>query len=200
VIEFSVVSSALARSTDLIEPPTPSRFREVSPAETLIRTHFAFVWRVARRFGLGVEDAEDAAQRVMLIAADRVSELTPGKERAFLFRVAMRVASNISRSRRRRREDIRENIEADALEFELDEEPDPEQLLEQRRYRERLDRILSTMPEDLKTAFISFEIEGLSLLEIASALGIPQGTVSSRLRRAREHFMRAAVRMKGALP
>jgi RNA polymerase sigma-70 factor (ECF subfamily) len=200
VIEFSVVRSALARSTDLIEPPTKSRLRELSPAEALIRTHFAFVWRVARRFGLGVEDAEDAAQRVMLIAAERVSELTPGKERAFLFRVAMRVASNISRSRRRRREDIRENIEADTLEFELDEEPDPEQLLEQRRYRERLDRILSTMPEDLRTAFISFEIEGLSLLEIASALGIPQGTVSSRLRRAREHFMRAAVRMKGALP
>jgi RNA polymerase sigma-70 factor (ECF subfamily) len=112
----------------------------------------------------------------------------------------MHVASNASRSRKRRREDIREHFDGGTLGFDADEELDPERLLEQRRDRERLDRILATMPEELKTAFVSFEIEGLSLVEIAAALGIPQGTVSSRLRRAREHFLRAAVRVKGSAP
>jgi RNA polymerase sigma-70 factor (ECF subfamily) len=136
----------------------------------------------------------------MLIAAGRINDLKPGKERAFLFRVAMHVASNVSRTRKRRREEIRESFDVGAMELTTEEGLDPERLLEQRRDRERLDRILSQLPEELKIAFVSFEIEGLSLAEIASALGIPQGTVSSRLRRAREQFMRAAVRQKGAAP
>ncbi len=41
------------------------------------------------------------------------------------------------------------------------------------------------MPDDLKAVIVLFEIEGLTMGEIAEALAVPPGTVASRLRRAR---------------
>ena len=55
------------------------------------------------------------------------------------------------------------------------------------------------MTEDLRTAFVLFEIEGLTQREIGTALEIPEGTVASRVRRAREEFKRIAIR-HGVMP
>ena len=49
----------------------------------------------------------------------------------------------------------------------------------------QLDRILEQMPDNLKEAFILFELEDMSVPQIAELLAIPTGTVASRLRRAR---------------
>lgn len=81
----------------------------------------------------------------------------------------------------------------------IDHDANPEHLLEQRRARQTLDAILAAVTLDLRAAFVLFEIEGLSQPEIAEALGVPLGTVASRLRRAREEFTRVAVR-RGVLP
>ena len=55
----------------------------------------------------------------------------------------------------------------------------------------QLDRILEGMPENLKESFILFELEDMTVPQIAELLGIPTGTVASRLRRARAHFQKA---------
>jgi RNA polymerase sigma-70 factor, ECF subfamily len=157
------------------------------PTTAFVREHFAFVWRVLRRLGLTREDADDVAQRVMLVATQRRSELLPGRERAFLYRTAAFMANRERRDRMRRRE---------TTELELDEQAhggeDPEALLAQRRAREWLDDVLSGMPLDLRAAFVLFEIEGMTKEEVAQALDIPSGTAASRLRRAREEFARRA--------
>ena len=44
------------------------------------------------------------------------------------------------------------------------------------------------MHVDLRAVFIAYEFEELTMIEIATALGLPQGTVASRLRRARAQF------------
>jgi RNA polymerase sigma-70 factor, ECF subfamily len=160
-----------------------------SRIERLIRAHFAFVWRVARRFGLAAADADDATQQVLLIASRRLEDLTSGKERAFLFRVAAHVATKSHRGRLRRREEMSNDMDRNNA-----VDGDPEQLLDQRQAREQLDAILAAMSGDLRAAFVLFEIEGLGQRDIAEALGIPEGTVASRLRRAREQFIRVAVR------
>lgn len=171
------------------EAPEAGPLGQAERVEQLVRKHFGFVWRVARRWGLDPVDADDAAQQAMLIAAARLADLRPGSERAFLFKTVLHVSNKLSRSRRRRREEPREDAREHA-----DDAPNPEQLLEQRRAREHLDRVLRRLPDPLRFVFILFEIEGLTQVETALALGVPQGTVASRIRRAREEFTRQLFR------
>ncbi len=153
-----------------------------------------FAWRIARRLGLTTADAEDVAQRALLIASQKASDITAGSERAFVYRTVANLASKVHRAHRRHPE------APDDAEGELvDDGPNPEELLEHRRARDALDGILRALPADLRSAFVLFELEGLSQPEIAAALGIPTGTVASRLRRARAEFTRIAVR-RGVLP
>jgi RNA polymerase sigma-70 factor (ECF subfamily) len=158
-------------------------------AADFARAHVDFAWRVARRLGLAPADAEDVAQRAILIASQRVESVTAGSERAFVFRTVANLVSKVFRARRRKPEEPEE-----AAGEPVDLEHDPETLLEQRRARETLDAILAALSDDLRAAFVLFEIEGLTQPEIAQALGIPTGTVASRLRRAREEFQRVAAR------
>lgn len=155
----------------------------------LVRAHVPFVWRALRRLGLSPADADDATQRVMLVLADRLADVDPGAERAFLSRTLTRMASRAHRTERRH--PVAPLPDADAYPHRV---PGPDVLLEQRRAREELDALLSEMPFDLRAAFVLFEIEGCTQPEVAQALGVPRGTVASRLRRAREDFARRARR------
>lgn len=128
----------------------------------LVREHHGFVWRVLRRFGLGPADADDAAQQVFIVLSHRVAGVPAAKARAFLFRTAMHVAAKANRSRRRRPEDVSE----DCGERE-DLAPGADELLDRRRARELLDRVLSEMSHDLRAVIVLFELEGLTMSEIA---------------------------------
>ena len=159
--------------------------------EAFVREHHAFVWRVLRRSGLPPADADDAAQRVFLIATARLESIAQGSERAFLYRAAERVASNAHRAVRRRREAPEFDASAEASPF-----PAPDDLLDQRRARDLLDRILAELSAELRAIIILFDLEGLRTPEIAEALGIPAGTVASRLRRARAEVERRVARYR----
>ena len=64
----------------------------------------------------------------------------------------------------------------------------PDEQTEQRRNRALPDKVLARLDEELRAVFVLQDIEGLSKREAADALGVPQGTVASRLRRARVAF------------
>lgn len=157
----------------------------------LVREHYAFVWRLLRRLGLGVGDADDAAQQVFLAASRRLGDIEPERERAFLYGVALNVGSRARRSLGRRREEPLEAAgEREAREL------NAEQLLEQRQARQLLDQLLDEMPEDLRVVLVLFELEQLSTPQIAELCGIPVGTAASRLRRAREDFEQRVARVE----
>lgn len=158
---------------------------------TVVREHYAFVWRLLRRLGLGQGDADDAAQQVFLSAQGKLHEVEPERERAFLYGVALHVGARMRRSLGRRREEPLEAAGERAA-----REPNAEQLLEKREARALLDRILDEMPEDLRVVFVLFELEELSTPEIAELLGLPVGTAASRLRRAREDFESRVARLE----
>lgn len=158
----------------------------------LVDTYFDFIWRSLRRLGVPEADADDASQQVFLVVARKLPSIDPNNERSFLFGTALRVASDARRARRRRREDPSEPGSVEPS----DSAPGPEDLVAQRRARALLDEVLEAMPLDLQTVFVLFELEELPTPDIASLLGIPVGTVASRLRRAREEFQDRAKRLQ----
>ena len=158
----------------------------------MLRAHFRDVWRIVRRFGVPENSADDAAQEVFIIASRRLADISPGSERPFLFASAVRVAANVRRSLGARRE----CAEDDSLPEGVDPRPNAEALLDQKRLRQMLDRVLDELSDDLRVSFVLYELEGMSSPEIAELLSIPVGTVASRLRRGREAFELAASRLK----
>jgi RNA polymerase sigma-70 factor (ECF subfamily) len=185
------MSAASIRQPPSVELGPAVRSERDARIAALVQSQYAFVWRVLRRFGLLPPDADDAAQRVFLAAAGRIDDIQPGKERAFLSRTAMRVASKAHRARRRRPE----VADAECGEG-ADLGPDAEELVERHRARALLDAILDEMPIDLKAVIVLFEIEGLTMAEIADALSVPPGTVASRLRRARAELQTQVLRRR----
>lgn len=153
----------------------------------LVSEHLDFVWRSLRRFGVHEADVDDATQRVFLVANDKLSRIEEGRERAFLIGIATRIASHARRGYQRR-----ELLEQRLSTSPHPVNPNPEELTQQRQARELLDRTLDGMPEDLRAVFVLFELEELSVDEIARLLTLPRGTAATRLRRAREVFRERA--------
>jgi RNA polymerase sigma-70 factor (ECF subfamily) len=146
----------------------------------LVEGHYDFIWRLVRR--VGVIEAEDAVQQVFFTASRKLGDILPGRERAFLTGVALRVAADCRRTVARRRESSNELPELEST------VPGAEQLVDRRRARAILDQILERLTPDLRQVFVLYELEDLDSREIAALLDIPPGTVASRLRRAREAF------------
>lgn len=149
----------------------------------VLREHYASLWRFLRRLGVHESWVEDAAQRVLCVVARRIDEVLPGREKAFLFGVALRVAHSVRREQRRlcfADEELLASVPAPA--------PEAGEALDDKRARALLDTILDAMPFELRTVFVLYELDEMTMSEIAVTLSIPAGTVASRLRRAREAF------------
>lgn len=189
-----------------VPPPAQRSGARVAAARTaddprlraLFAAHFDFVWRSLRRLGLPAEAADDAAQQVWLVVARRLPDVREGAERSFLFATAMNVAATVRRAAARRRDQLPEGA--------LDEPADPRPLadaaLDDHRARAALDRVLDELPMELRAVLVLFELEELPTAEIAELLGVPTGTVASRLRRAREELqvVLKRLRARGEIP
>jgi RNA polymerase sigma-70 factor (ECF subfamily) len=190
----------------MLEPSDDPAYVDSIPARSASQTarlrrlfdeQFGFVWRYLRRLGLGPADADDAAQKVFVVLARRLLAVQPGKERAFLCATAARVVSEHRRTIARRHEVVSPEAEPAP-----DSKVGPESLIDRRRARALLDQVLDELPDELRGVFVLFELEELGTADIAALLELPEGTVASRLRRARERF-RAAVRRlqaRGSIP
>jgi RNA polymerase sigma-70 factor, ECF subfamily len=161
----------------------------------LLTQHHSLVWRSLRRLGVSEGDADDASQQVFVVAYRRLTDIAPGSERSFLLQTALRVAAEFRRSRKRRREEDGQDLRSVA-----DPAASPEDLVDRQRACAMLDRVLAAMPMDLRAVFVLFEIEGLTMAEISSAIAIPAGTVASRLRRARAVFRERVSSIRVARP
>ena len=162
---------------------------------TVAREHFGFIWRSLRRLGVPEPAVDDAAQQVFEVAARRLAELETGREKAFLFKTALLVAAEARRraalGRARSGDTEVEALNAGG--------PNPEEAALVSEKRLLLDRVLATLELDERTVFVLYEIEELQLAEIAELVGIPRGTVASRLRRAREAFHAEVKRLRARL-
>lgn len=153
------------------------RFRRV------VSEQFEVLWRFLRRLGIPDGDLDDAVQEVVLVLARKLDQVAIGCERSFALSTAVRVASGFRRTARNRRE-----VDDAALADIECPELGPEALAEKQRLRRMLQTVLNQLPLELRAVFVLYELEELTMAEIAATLELPPGTVASRLRRAREQF------------
>jgi RNA polymerase sigma-70 factor, ECF subfamily len=175
-----VAESSVSSSGSLARPEGGSAAQRL---RGVIDRHYDFVWRTVRYLGVDEASAEDAAQQVMCILARRLGEIASGAEMSFLFSTAVRVASEARRAARRR--PASDGVDVDEIVALV---PSPEELADERSARAVLRTVIDAIPNDLRVVFVLFEIEELTLAQIAAMVGIPIGTAASRLRRARESF------------
>jgi RNA polymerase sigma-70 factor, ECF subfamily len=174
-------------------PPGPDEASPRSEGERLrllVRHHFEPVGRLLRALGVREAEVDDAAQQTFVILARRIAELPPGAERMFVYRTALYVAAHARRALARSREVLQDDAAW------ISDRPSPDELIDQRRARECLDSILETMPVELRTVLVLFEIDEMPIADIAALLNLPVGTAASRLRRAREDFEQRVLRWR----
>lgn len=150
--------------------------------EALVRPHYELLYRAAYRLTRSVHDAEDLAQEVCVRAYPRLEELA-GLEnpRGWLLCVMQRLF--IDQTRRYERSHV--ESAAGAEDAFVSDAPDiPEQADEALR-KQRLDRAWQRLGKEQRALLALHDIEGYSLAELTQMTGIKEGTLKSRLHRAR---------------
>jgi len=153
-----------------------------------------FLWKNLARAGVADGDLPDALQEVLLVVHRRLDSFD-GSSRltTWLFGICVRVASTMRRSRRRRREEV---IDPNQRTHHLVEANNPEEAALARDRTRRLGEALDRLEPDKRAVLVMFELEGLGCQEIADLLGVPKGTVFSRLSSARQTFLLALERLE----
>jgi RNA polymerase sigma factor (sigma-70 family) len=163
---------------------------------TLVRRHGPMVFATCQRVLGHVHDAEDAFQGTFLVLAKRAGSVARGEALgSWLHRVAYRVALEARAVKARRQ----------ARERPMNAVAHPEvQPAEPRDWQEVLDAELNRLPDKYRTVVVLCELEGRSRKQAAQSLGLAEGTLSSRLARARnmlaERLRRRGVTLSAAMP
>ncbi len=173
-------------------PPAVGQTAEGPPTfEQIFHDEAAFVGRTLRYLGVREVHLEDACQEVFVVIHRRLGQVRTCSVRAWVRQICVRVASNHRRSLRRRPEDaVREPPEVAVPATQHGE-------AEREQARQRLLKALDALPEEQRDVFVLYEIEQLTMPEIAAAIGCALQTAYSRLYAARTRVQTA---MKGTGP
>jgi RNA polymerase sigma-70 factor (ECF subfamily) len=148
------------------------------------------VLKLVGRFVNDAAEAEDVAQEAFLKAYRALASFRGDSAfYTWLYRIAINTAKNALVSQRRRPVDFDLDLQ-DPEQYDrqakLKDVDTPEGVLLTQEIREVVEKAMEQLPEDLRTAIVLRELEGLSYEEIAEAMDCPVGTVRSRIFRARE--------------
>ena len=158
---------------------------EVPSWEEVARTHGRFLYNVAYRLTGNDDDAFDLVQEALLRVRKGLETYQPGSMEGWLSRIVTNVFLDEVRRKRRRPIEV------------LPE--DPERLLPSSpgadeatdRLSDEVQLALRRLPEEFRTAVVLCDVVGLSYEEIADAIGVPVGTVRSRIHRGRRMLREA---------
>src|SRR5262249_54392705 len=159
--------------------------RDEPAFEALVHRHGPMVLGVCQRLLGNHHDAEDAFQATFMVLAKKAATVRPrGMVGHWLYGVACRTAleARVAAARRRARGKGYAMTRTPATPIEWDD------------LRPVLDEELQRLPEKYRAAVVLCELEGKSRKEAARLLGIPEGTLSSRLATARRRLARRLAR------
>jgi len=158
--------------------------------DALVRRYQHKVVKLVLRYVRDPAEAEDIAQEAF-IKAYRALPRFRGDSAFYtwLYRIAINTAKNLLAARGR--SPVSYDIDQDSedgsgMESYMKDMATPEALAMTDEIRSTVNHAIDQLPEDLRTAIVLRELEGLSYDEIAQAMSCPVGTVRSRIFRARE--------------
>jgi RNA polymerase sigma-70 factor (ECF subfamily) len=157
--------------------PIPGTFREIFEA------HARFVWRSLLGFGVAESDVADASQQVFLVLHQKLGQIVPGCSlRTFAYGICLRVAADY-----RGRAHARHERPCSALPEPV-VEPSQEGAVSRRQALRRLREALDRLEPAKREVFVLYEIEELTMKEVAGVVGCPLQTAYSRLHAARKEI------------
>ena len=157
-------------------------------------THADFVWRTLQRLGVRSADLEDALQEVFIVVHRRLHTFdSTARLSTWLFGICLRVAAAHRRRAHLRREETTSDVAERADESRSN---NPEVMAAASEDRRRVEEALDRLVPERRVVFVMFEIEGMAAGEIAAELGVPVGTIYSRLSTARAEFVKAVERLE----
>jgi len=159
--------------------------------DLLVRKYQHKVIKLVSRYMRDAADAEDVAQEAFIKAYRALPQFRGDSAfYTWLYRIAINTAKNAIVSRDRSPLDFdldMQNIEeSNSMQLRLADPETLESLLQTEEIRVTVNEAIEALPEDLRTAIVLRELEGLSYEDIAQAMDCPVGTVRSRIFRARE--------------
>ena len=156
----------------------------------LVRRFQGRVGGLIRRVLNDSESVDDLTQEVFIrVFLHRRNYRRGSKFSTWAFTIAANLAKNEIRRRVRRRNwfslDALTEVYHDSVPQLADRTESREQTLEREQLQGEVEKAIATLPETFRLALVLRDIEGLSYEEIAEVLGVPGGTVRSRINRAR---------------
>jgi RNA polymerase sigma-70 factor (ECF subfamily) len=165
----------------------------------LVKQHYQRLYEAAYRLTRSAADAEDLVQEVCVRAYPRFAEIELLEQpRGWLLKVLYRLF--VDSRRRYERKHVR-SIEDDE-EF-VGDQPSPAEEAERALDRWRVEQAWRYLSSEHRTLLALHDVEGYTLSEIQSLTGLKEGTIKSRLHRARVRLGRllqrdpAAIRVDG---
>ena len=166
--------------------------------ESIVRMYRRKVFNVAYKFVGRHDQAEDLTQDVFIKLFRSLDKFNRDADfSTWLSSVARNYCIDHYRASKREKEVLVEDLVA----FDLapaSAGSSPHRALEDRDRRSFLRRGLEALPEKLREAVVLRDLQGLSYQEMADRLGLPEGTVKSRINRGREELSRLLLRAQQA--
>lgn len=160
---------------------------------SIYANNLEYVWRLLRRLGVHERDLEDMTHEVFVVVHRKLPTFDRSREvRPWVAGIAVRVASDYRRSARLRRV----KVGTDGLESAAATRG-PHAELESSRKRQLVNDALDRLSDDAREVFVMHELEGYTVPEIASILGVPKNTLYTRLRAARRRFADTVRKLRG---
>jgi len=172
---------------------------EDSAWEALLRGYTRKIYNLCYRFTGRVEEAEDLTQEVFIKVFQTLKsyDAAQGAFSTWLNRVARNHL--VDHYRRTRKDRVTSSLEDELRTVEERPSPDMQPMgqVESRERKEGLQLAFDKLSPDLREAVILRDLHDLDYAEIAQVLGVPQGTVKSRINRGRLELARVLKRMEG---
>ncbi|BCW98543.1 MAG: RNA polymerase sigma factor [Armatimonadota bacterium] len=155
--------------------------------EALFRETHVRIYNLFRALGFSRDEAADLTQETFVKAWQNLDGLRePEKFLSWLFRIARNQAKDLLKYRSRH-----PRVDLEELGALADPEQDlPLKAVESEELEREVRRAVASLPESQRAPLILYHFQNMPVAEIASALGVPFGTVLSRLARARAALAR----------